>query len=202
MMLARPHGTADAASKDLPRRMNLGCGTDVREGWLNVDAREHPGVFVLDIEATPWPLPDAHFELIHAEHVLEHVERAGGKLHAVICEIARVLAPGGALVVKVPHHENTRRVWMDPTHVGPFTPDIWLYYSADERPLDYGAPRLDVESQTVTAWDDRAPWLRLRGHALGTHVRVRAPRLAPLVARPAEMTYVLRKPAAASPARA
>ena len=39
-------------------KLNLGCGFDKREGWLNVDnftACEPDQL--LDIEATPWDLP-------------------------------------------------------------------------------------------------------------------------------------------------
>lgn len=178
----------------LPRKMNVGCGRDVRPGWLNVDREPIPGVFVWKLEETPWPFPDDHFELIHAEHVLEHVSRADGALYRVIEELARVLQPGGTLVVKVPHHQNIRRVWMDPTHVGPFTPDIWDYWSKDRRPIEYGSRRLDLVSAKVTGWDDRAPGLKLRGLALASHIRVRLPSLSTWVAKPAEMTYVVRKP--------
>lgn len=57
-----------------PLRLNLGCGADIRPGWVNLDNRPLPGVDVVhNILHLPWPFPDAHFEEVHAKDVFEHV---------------------------------------------------------------------------------------------------------------------------------
>jgi len=84
----------------LPKKANVGCGFDYREGYLNVDLHErHKPDLVADVTHLPM-LPDAHFEEILAQDVLEHFERA--KTAPALAEWSRLLAPGGVLHVRVP----------------------------------------------------------------------------------------------------
>lgn len=103
-------------------KLNLGCGFDKHEGWLNVDsfAMCKPDQ-LLDIEATPWDLPSDGFEHVLMKHVLEHVGAEFKVLAAVMRELYRVLEPNGLVEIHVPHvrHDN---FWSDPTHVRAFTP--------------------------------------------------------------------------------
>lgn len=57
------------------------------------------------------PYPDAHFDAVVLLDVLEHVADE----RAVVAEIARVLRPGGLLVVSVPHSGLLR--WADSLNV-------------------------------------------------------------------------------------
>lgn len=84
----------------LPTRINLGCGHDLRAGYLNVDlhARHGPDL-VADVVALGM-LPSGHFEEIVAQDVLEHLERH--RTEPALREWSRLLAPGGVLVVRVP----------------------------------------------------------------------------------------------------
>lgn len=103
-------------------KLNLGCGFDKREGWLNVDnfALCEPDQ-LLEIEATPWNLPDNAFEHVLMKHVLEHVGAQFPVFSAVMRELYRVTAPGGILEIHVPHVRHDA-FWSDPTHVRAFTP--------------------------------------------------------------------------------
>jgi len=79
--------------------LHLGCGDDERPEAWNVDARDTAAADeVVDLDATPWPWPDASFSYIIANHVVEHL----ADIHAALCEMARVLRPGGEAVVRVP----------------------------------------------------------------------------------------------------
>jgi len=80
-------------------KLNLGCGRDVREGFVNVDQYPFPGVTVCNMDTDPLPFPDGSVESVLASHFLEHV------LHfdRVMREIHRVLAPDGCLEVHVPY---------------------------------------------------------------------------------------------------
>jgi len=84
----------------LPRKLNLGCGFDYREGWLNVDLQSmHDPDLIADVTALPM-LDGGAFEEILAQDVLEHFERA--KTGVALAEWSRLLRPNGVLQLRVP----------------------------------------------------------------------------------------------------
>jgi SAM-dependent methyltransferase len=103
------------------RRLNLGCGFDRLDGFLNVDnfSQCQPDA-LLDIEATPWGLPDSHFEYVLIKHVLEHVGADFPTFMRVMQELYRVCAHGAEVEIHVPHYRH-ETWWSDPTHVRAFT---------------------------------------------------------------------------------
>jgi predicted SAM-dependent methyltransferase len=110
------------AEQETGVKLNLGCGFDKREGWLNVDnfAACAPDQ-VLEIEATPWALETDAFDHVLMKHVLEHVGAEFSVFSAVMRELYRVTAPGGLVEIHVPHVRHDT-FWSDPTHVRAFTP--------------------------------------------------------------------------------
>src|SRR6478672_11115968 len=59
-----------------PRRLNLGCGFDYREGFLNIDLNDfHKPDLVADVRNLH-SLPSDFYEELVANDVLEHLERA------------------------------------------------------------------------------------------------------------------------------
>lgn len=58
-----------------PPRLNLGCGTDIRRGFVNLDHCDLPGVDVVhDLQKLPLPFEDSSFELIICRDILEHLD--------------------------------------------------------------------------------------------------------------------------------
>ena len=57
------------------RRLNLGCGAFKKSGFMNLDAnpRVNPDI-VHDLNAFPYPLRSDSFDLIEADHLLEHLD--------------------------------------------------------------------------------------------------------------------------------
>jgi SAM-dependent methyltransferase len=93
------------------RRLHLGCGRDIRAGWVNVDRLPLPGVaVVLDLES-PLPFRDGAFDEVFSSHVLEHVER----FLELMAELHRVTAARGRLTHVVPHLSFFGS-YTDPTH--------------------------------------------------------------------------------------
>jgi predicted SAM-dependent methyltransferase len=83
-----------------PDRLNLGCGFDHREDFLNVDIHDfhHPDLLA-DVTALDM-LPDGFYREIIAQDVLEHLPRT--ETVTVLSEWSRLLAPGGVLHIRVP----------------------------------------------------------------------------------------------------
>jgi predicted SAM-dependent methyltransferase len=80
--------------------MNLGCGPDVVEGWVNVDnAWNRPGVQCADMRVA-LPFDSATFDGILMNHSLQQVRHT--EVRDVLVECRRILRPGGALRIIVP----------------------------------------------------------------------------------------------------
>lgn len=119
-------------------KLHLGCGRDIRKGYVNVDRRKLKGVdVVLDIERDEWPWEENSVDFILAYHVLEHL----GDLIGFMDKAHKVLKPTGQLHVRVPHHRH-RNADTDPTHVRRFT----------ESSFDYWYPGTSFESFSDLQW--------------------------------------------------
>jgi predicted SAM-dependent methyltransferase len=94
------------------KKLNLGCGKDVKKGYINLDYKKLTGVDVShDINKTPYPFKNDEFDEIYASHVLEHVDN----LEKVMKELHRIIKKGGFLHIRVPHFTNSG-AFADPTH--------------------------------------------------------------------------------------
>jgi Domain of unknown function (DUF4214) len=83
-----------------PRRVNLGCGWDKREGYLNIDLHEfHNPDLVADVTQLT-ALPGGYYEEVLAIDVLEHIPRS--RCVPTLVEWNRILVLGGLLRLQVP----------------------------------------------------------------------------------------------------
>jgi len=88
------------------RKLQLGAGGHPVEGWLNTDLHDYgrPAELVyLDVRK-PFPLPDASFDFVYSEHMLEHLTYDEG--HRCLRECLRVLRPGGTIRIATPSLER------------------------------------------------------------------------------------------------
>lgn len=105
-------------------KLNLGCGDDYRQGWVNADLRRsvEPDV-VVDLDCLPLPFADDAFEEVLMDNVLEHVD---DQLE-VLRELNRISEPGAEITFRGPHW-NSAGAWIDPTHTRPFSRKTFDHY--------------------------------------------------------------------------
>jgi predicted SAM-dependent methyltransferase len=97
-----------------PKRLNLGCGYDHREGFLNVDLHEfHNPDLLADVTKLDM-LPDGIYEEIIAQDVLEHLPRT--ETVNVLREWSRLLRVGGRLHLRVPSVIDLAELMKKPEH--------------------------------------------------------------------------------------
>ena len=81
------------------------AGIDLNEAHVRRAARAGGGARYLRAGGEHLPFADAAFDAVLCLDVLEHVRDEW----AVLCEVARVLRPGGALILSVPHRGTLAR---------------------------------------------------------------------------------------------
>jgi|GEM_PF-640135 len=93
--------------------LNVGCGYNFYDGFVNLDWEWKPGVLPWDIsrlDKEQYPFPDSTFKGIYTEHCIEHVDINAGWQN--FREFYRILKPGGTLRVIVPDGEIYFNGWI------------------------------------------------------------------------------------------
>jgi len=86
-----------------PLKLNCGCGSNRKAGWINIDLTEKNADLRLDLR-TRFPFPDLSASFIYSEHFFEHLEFPT-ETDMFLRESLRVLIPGGRFRVGVPDTE-------------------------------------------------------------------------------------------------
>ena len=98
-------------------KLNLGCGTDIRKGYLNVDYIRGNGIDkVLDLGHFPYPFKEGSFGEIIMQDIFEHLENPVKALE----EIYRISKKGALIKIRVPHF-SSGNTWSDLTHKRAFS---------------------------------------------------------------------------------
>ena len=119
----------------------MGCGRDIRPGFVNADSKPLAGVDVVcDFSRFPWPFIDNVFDEVVAIHVIEHLPNT----LRVMEELHRITAPGARTAIEVPHYKHSS-AYKDPTHVRFFTEESFDYFGKDEHSY-YTTARFHVAS--------------------------------------------------------
>lgn len=95
--------------RSLPIKLNLGCGPNCKDGWVNIDLFDSSADLRLDLRE-PWAFPDSCVSYIYSEHVFEHFEFHEEVPH-FLREALRVLEPGGVFDVVVPDTETPLKAY-------------------------------------------------------------------------------------------
>ena len=98
------------------KRLNLGCGNEILESYVNADIVPLEGVDVIcDLSRFPWPFQDGEFDEVRGKDVLEHLPDT----IKVMEEIHRITKVGGKVFLSVPYW-NCWEAVTDPTHIRQF----------------------------------------------------------------------------------
>jgi predicted SAM-dependent methyltransferase len=97
--------------------LNLGCGADKKEDYINVDKDVH------DLNKFPYLWQDNEFDEIIAHNIIEHLDNTV----KVMEELWRILKQGGRLEIIVPHYLSGT-AWGNPEHKRAFTKNTFMYF--------------------------------------------------------------------------
>jgi len=87
------------------KKLNLGCGYDLKEGYINIDISPEVGADVVhNLNDIPYPFKDNTFDYIYAKDVLEHL--IPHRIPEVIDELYRISNKGAKWFIKVPFYNN------------------------------------------------------------------------------------------------
>lgn len=145
--VAAPHASIQ---KRRPKRMNVGCGRDLKPGWLNVDARplepDSDSFLCCELLLINRYIEDSSVEELLAQDILEHF--SWRHLDTLLQRLVVTLAPGGTLTVQSPdfdsiidayrsgelsHSAAQRLIYGDQTYPQNVHRNIWGLRVAEER---------------------------------------------------------------------
>jgi predicted SAM-dependent methyltransferase len=117
------------------RKLQIGCGSNILDGWLNTDIAPYSkNVVPLDARRR-FPFDDCTFDYIFSEHLIEHLEYKIGL--SLLRECYRILKPGGILRIAMPDLRflidlyNSEKTEVQERYirwaVDSFLPDIGVY---------------------------------------------------------------------------
>jgi len=95
-------------------KLHIGCGTDYKDGWINIDNNSDNNIRKLDMNVdlrNGLPFKDNSVDYIFNEHFLEHLTWDEGT--QTIREFMRVLKPGGILRIAMPDLARSVKMYED-----------------------------------------------------------------------------------------
>jgi predicted SAM-dependent methyltransferase len=94
------------------RKLQLGCGKNLLDGWLNTDIYTTQGPDVAFLDATVrFPFDDGTFDYVFSEHQIEHIPYKHGQF--MLQECFRVLKPGGRVRIATPNMAKILALYTD-----------------------------------------------------------------------------------------
>jgi len=92
------------------RLLNIGCGKDVKKGWVNLDShKKYDADIIHDLNDLPLPFENNEFDYIYCAHVLEDFIDPIPLLN----ELIRIAKKGGKIEIRVP---NATCAWQRNIH--------------------------------------------------------------------------------------
>ena len=117
--------------KKTSRKLHLGCGTNIKKGYVNLDKENIRGVDVVhDLDKYPWPFPSNHFDEVYGQDVIEHVK----DLFRAMKEIHRICRHNANVRLIVPYWHSSAAFY--PNHNYFFNVDSMKLFTEKNRSYD------------------------------------------------------------------
>lgn len=114
------------------KKLNLGCGLDYKEGWINVDTRKNIKTDMrFDLNKTPYPIKKNTIDLVYMRNVIEHLDNPI-KVLKELCRICK----NGAIIKVYTNHSNSYAYISGIEHKGQFNEHTFAEYHLKEYELD------------------------------------------------------------------
>jgi predicted SAM-dependent methyltransferase len=105
-------------------KLDIGCGSSKKEGYLGVDIINLDGVDIVhDLNKFPYPWEANSVSEIWMDNVLEHLQ----KPNDVMNEIYRICVHQAKIIVSVPYFRSFYSS-IDPTHINSFGTQYFNYF--------------------------------------------------------------------------
>lgn len=82
------------------RKLHIGCGRHILEGWLNTDYYLFSDTIIFLDATQPFPLDNESFDYVFSEHMIEHISYSQGQM--MLNECFRVLKTNGKIRISTP----------------------------------------------------------------------------------------------------
>ena len=93
------------------KKLQIGCGSNLLEDWLNTDLNWSEKVAYLDA-GKKFPLPDSSFDFIYSEHLFEHLDES--QQLNMLSECYRILKTDGVLRIATPSLSFLFNIYSNP----------------------------------------------------------------------------------------
>lgn len=98
------------------RKLNFGCGPDIKQGWDNVDIQKNPKITKsFDFNKFPYPLKENHYDYVLMKQILSYL-----KPKKVLHELHRICKPNAVIIIEVPYY-NSKGAFNDMDHLHYFS---------------------------------------------------------------------------------
>lgn len=113
------------------KKLNLGCGKDIKKGWINLDKAKIKGADIVhNIDKYPWPFSNNYFDEIYARDSIEHVK----DLFKAMQEINRISKHDAVVRLIVPYWHCSGAFY--PNHHYFFNTDSMKFFTEEDRSYD------------------------------------------------------------------
>lgn len=105
-------------------KVNIGCGAQIKDGFIGVDILQFPGVDIVhDLNVFPYPFMDNEIDEVWMDQVLEHLSEPV----KVIEELYRICKNDAVITIGVPYFRSFYAT-IDPTHKNFFGLNWFNYF--------------------------------------------------------------------------